>query len=118
MSDPYADLESIWARALAGNREHTARDVIAVLTKEGIRLRQKDGTLAQVTLSKPTSDHESRVVRSGRGIDSYYRGTLERELPEYQGTHKLQVDVTLVDGGEEVLPTWTNTITVRPPDPA
>jgi hypothetical protein len=133
MSDPYAEVESIWARALSGDRDNTARDVIAVLTSEGIRLRQKDGTLVGVTLSKPTSDHESRVIglryvkhdttqtedlftlEPGQPVETHYRGTLERQWPEYRGTHKQQVDVTLFEDSREVLPTWTNTITLPAP---
>lgn len=134
MSDPYTEVGSIWGRALAGDRSSTANDILALLAREGIRLRQDDGTLAQVTLTKPTSDPQSRVIglryikrdttqtedlftlKPGRAVESHYRGALERQLPEYRGTHKQQVDVTLVEDDRQVLSTWVNTITVPPPD--
>jgi hypothetical protein len=133
MSDAYTELECIWARALAGDRQQMARDVIVVLTREGISLRQKDGTLVGVTLSKPTSDPEARVIglryvkqdttqtedhftlTPGGAIEKHHRGTLEEQWPEYRGTHKLQVDVTLYENDQQIIPTWTNTITLPPP---
>lgn len=129
MSDAYADLEAIWNRHISGDPSNTARAVIALLEGQGIRLRQDDGELRHVTISRPTSVASAFViglrydkkdgtqsedlfsVEKGRSIEPHYRGALERKWPEYRGTHKQLVPYTLVVD-LQALPTAVNTISV------
>jgi len=129
MSDPYFEMEDIWARYLAGDRSKTSIDVLDLLTRQGIGLRQKDGELRQVTSSKPTSiphgfviglryvkrdgslTEDHFAVEAGQKIvEPHYRGTLERKWPEYRGTHKQQVVFALVDEDLKAPPTDISSI--------
>jgi hypothetical protein len=129
MHDPYSEMDDIWARALV-DRSALEADVVALLRSLGIRLRQDDGERRQVTVSKPTSVASAYVaavryekqdgtqaedqftVEPGGPIGRYYKGRLERRLPEYRGTHKEKVLFTLVQDDGQALPTSVNTITV------
>lgn len=129
MSDAYAEVEAIWNRRMGGDQSKTKDDVVALLASYGIRLRQDDGELRQVTVSKPTSVSDAFViglryhkndgsqsedlffVKKGRSIEPHYRASLERKLPEYRGTHKQPVPSTLV-ADVPVPPTAVNTLSV------
>jgi hypothetical protein len=129
MNDPYAELEGIWAPFVDGDRSNTENDILALLNSQGIRVRQHDGELKQMTVSKPTSVQNALVIglryikgdgtqtedhflfQKGRPVDRHYKGTLEQKWPEYGGTHKQQVLFTLVADGPTPL-TSVNTITM------
>ena len=129
MSDLYNNLEGIWKRHLDGDNSNTGKDILALLNSQGIRIRQDDGELKQLTVSKPTSVQSAFViglrydkrdgtqtedlfsVAQGRPIKRHYRGRLERKWPEYRGTHKQQVLYTLVIDVQATM-TSVNTITV------
>lgn len=82
-------------------------EVIDLLERYGIRLRQKDGTLHQVNISIPTSVDNAIIIglryiknngskiedlflfEQGKNIVTGYKGMLERIVMEYAGTHKL-----------------------------
>jgi hypothetical protein len=114
MSYAFTTLEAIWTRHINGDPSDTERGLIALLQSERIRIRQDDGELRQLTISRPTSVTSAFViglryekrdgtptedlfsVEEGRPIESHYRGSLERRWPEYRGTHKQQIPLTLV----------------------
>ena len=82
--------------------------IVDLLANHRIRLRQRDGSNPQVTISHPTSLPGSMVVglrytkldgtktedyflfQPGRAIERCYGKRLEQLLPEYKGAHKLQ----------------------------
>ena len=129
MSDLYSNLDGIWKRHLDGDNSNTGKDILALLNNQGIRIRQDDGELKQLTVSKPTSVQSAFViglrydkrdgtqtedlfsVEQGRPIEPHYIGSLERKWPEYRGTHKQQVLYTLVIDVQATM-TSVNTITV------
>jgi hypothetical protein len=111
MNSAYRRLEAIWSDC--SDRDSSAlMKIIPLLEKHGIRLRQKDGSLKQITLSIPTTkenafvvglryikndgtfteDHflcESKgFVLKGEEIVHHPKRKLEDELQEYRGTHK------------------------------
>lgn len=111
MDQSYTELKQITDRVygeLAQGRRVRYRDEVVVLfERNGIRLRQRDGTLHDVTISIPTSVPDAIVVglryiksdgtktedlflfQQGNHIVTGYRGRLERRVREYAGTHKL-----------------------------
>lgn len=83
--------------------------VVQLLEDYGVKLRSKDGKLFQVNISLPTSKANSIVVglryvkkdntftedlflfEQNHNLRCYYKAKLEDILPEYKGTHKLQI---------------------------
>jgi len=132
MSEAYAEVEAIRRRHVSGNQSQTGNDVIALLARHDIRLRQDDGELRQITLSIPTSVPDAHViglryekndgshsedlfvVQEGRPIEACYRGSLEHKFPEYAGTHKQPLPSAIVVG-IPVLPTAVNTLSMLRP---
>jgi hypothetical protein len=120
MNRPYSALEALWNRYLAGERQILESEIPNLLSERDIKLRADDGELKQITISKPTTIQDSFVVglryskrdrthtedhflcRNQESslepveIERHYKGKLERELPEYKGTHKEQVDFSQV----------------------
>jgi hypothetical protein len=129
MNDAYAEVEAIWDRHVGGDQSKTQDDIVALLASHRIRLRQDDGELRQVTVSIPTSVSDAFViglryhkndrsqsedlflVEKGRPIERHYKGSLERKLAEYSGTHKQPVPSTLVVH-VPIPPTAVNTLGV------
>ncbi len=128
-NDAYGEVEALWNRHISGDQSKTKDDVVALLARQSTRLRQDDGELRQVTISRPTSlanafviglryqkNDESQsedlfLVQKARPIERHYKGSLERKLPEYRGTHKERVPSTLVvDLG--LPPTSVNTLSM------
>jgi len=124
-----SDTKSIWEHAIQEDRKNMAQEVVNLLLDHGIRIRQDDGQLRQVTLSKPSTIDSGFVVglrydkddgtqtedlfrvESGQSIKPYYKGALQREFPEYRGTHKQQVVYEMV--ATEPSPTTSvNTISI------
>ncbi len=84
------------------------QQIVKILIKYGINLRQKDGSNPKVTISHPTSLPSSMVVglrytkkdgtktedhflfHQGQSIEKCYGKKLEKLLPEYEGAHKFQ----------------------------
>lgn len=81
--------------------------VVALLNKYDIKLRQKDGKLAQINISIPktvqgivvglrytkndnTKTEDLFLFQEGQTIVAGYKGNLEKTLQEYKGSHKLQ----------------------------
>lgn len=107
-------LEAIWKRHISGDPQDTEKSLIALLHNKGIQLRQDDGELKQLTVSRPTSVASAFVIglryqkrdgtptedlfsiERGRSIEHHYRGDLERKWPEYRGTHKQEIFFALV----------------------
>jgi hypothetical protein len=129
MKEAFAELEGIWSRCIEDNRKNMGEEVLDLLKDQGIRIRQDDGELRQLTLSKPTSVDSGFVIglrydkrdgtqtedlfriEKGHLIEGYYKGSLQRQWPEYQGTHKQQVVYEMV-ANEPVPTTSVNTITM------
>lgn len=129
MKDAFGELEHIWNRCVAGTQKNMETEVLDLLKDQGIRIRQDDGELRQITLSKPTSANRGFViglryikkdgtqtedlfpVEKGRPIAGPCKGSLEKQWPEYKGTHKQEVIFTIV--ADEPPPTTSvNTISV------
>lgn len=129
MKDAFAELEGIWTRCIEGGRENLEKEILDLLKDQGIRIRQDDGELRQLTLSKPTSVNSGFVVglryvkRDGTQtedlfrvekespIKGYYKGSLQKQWPEYQGTHKQQIVFTMIANEPEPT-TAVNTISL------
>lgn len=127
MKDAFVETEAIWDRCTTTGQRQIETEVVNLLNYHEIRLRQRDGHLKQITLSKPTSIESGfviglRYVKQDRShtedlftvqreqkIQRLYRGSLEKQWPEYKGTHKQQVNFTLVEG-EPAPTTAVNTI--------
>ena len=129
MKNAFSDTKSIWEHAIQEDRKNMAQEVVNLLLDHGIRIRQDDDQLRQVTLSKPSTIDSGFVVglrydkddgtqtedlfrvESGQSIKPYYKGALQREFPEYRGTHKQQVVHEMV--ATEPSPTTSvNTISI------
>lgn len=81
--------------------------IVDILSRNGIKVRQNDGENPKVTVSHPSSQPESMVVglrykkkdgtksedlflfEKDKKIEPYYRGKLEKIFPEYKNSHKL-----------------------------
>lgn len=129
MKDAFAELEGIWNRCIKSDRKNMEKEILDLLKDQGIRIRQEDGELRQLTLSKPTSVNSGFViglrydkrdgiqtedlflVEKGRPIKGYFKGSLQKQWPEYRGTHKQQVMFTMV-ANEPAPTTSVNTISV------
>ncbi|MBI3374285.1 MAG: hypothetical protein HY017_21385 [Betaproteobacteria bacterium] len=127
MKNAYAELEALWNRCTATGDRQVEAEVVDLLEGHGIRLRQRDGQLKQITLSTPTSVNSGFViglryvkqdgshtedlftVQPGQQIQPFYKGSLQKQWPEYQGTHERQVIFALVDN-EPAPTTAVNTI--------
>ena len=62
MKDAFAEVESIWTRCIETAQKKFDTDILALLKDQGIRIRQDDGDLKQLTLSKPTSVNSGFVI--------------------------------------------------------
>jgi hypothetical protein len=129
MKDAFAEVESIWTRCIETGQKQFDTDILVLLKDQGIRIREDDGDLKQLTLSKPTSVNSGFViglryikkdgshtedlfsVEQGQQIKSYYKGSLQKQWPEYRETHKQQIDFTIV-ANESAPITSVNTISM------
>lgn len=127
MRDAFAELEVLWNRCTGTGERDVESQVVGLLEDHGIRLRQHDGQLKQITLSKPTSVNSGFVIGlryvkqdgthtedlftslPGQQVQHHYKGALQKQWPEYQGTHKQQVIFAVVDS-EPAPTTSVNTI--------
>lgn len=128
MKDAFSEFEAIWNSWVTGAEKNSV-GVLDLLKDHRIRTRQDDGELRQITLSKPISVNSGFViglryvktdgtqtedlfrVEDGQTIQSHYKGSLQKQWPEYGGTHKQQVVFTNV--ATEVPPmVGVNTITM------
>lgn len=107
--ESYPELKSITDAIYSGKRIKFAKNVVEILSKHGIRLRQKDGKLHSVNISIPKSKTNTILVglryikkdrtytedhflfEQGRSITPFYKGKVEKTLLEYKGTHKQQL---------------------------
>jgi len=112
MNQIYSTLEYIWKRAHCGESVDIESDIIGLLSRQNIKIRQIDGDLTQINISIPitiknafviglryikkdgtcTEDHflcEKYVVSSTMQleIEPHYKARLEFRLHEYHGTH-------------------------------
>lgn len=110
MSDiSYLDLKAITDAVYSGSKDQWARNVVDILRKYNIKLRQKDGRLYSVNISIPKSKSNCILVglryikndktytedhflfEENEPIVTFYKGKLEKVLDEYKGTHKQQI---------------------------
>lgn len=120
MNSAYTKLKEIWNNCSENNTSSLAR-IVSLLSEFRIRLRQRDGTLKQITLSIPTSKENSYVVGlryikddgtftedhflcekegvglKGEEIVHHPKRKLDFVLPEYKGTHKEIPDLNAVN---------------------
>lgn len=108
--NPYNELKSLTDAVYSGKQEKYGKQVIGILSKYSIRKRQKDGVLHSINISIPRSKKDSILVglrylkkdktytedhflfKRSHIIAKFYQGKVENILPEYKGTHKLQVE--------------------------
>jgi len=129
MKDSFIELERIWNRCVEDAQKNMETEILDLLNDQGIRTRQDDGVLRQITLSKPTSVNSAFAiglryvkrdgtqtedlfrVERGQPIVGCYKGSLEEKWPEYRGTHKQQI--TFAIAADEPSPTTAvNTISM------
>lgn len=116
MSNVYRVLQDLWTSYLR-SEQNIEQDILDLLSRHGIKVRQDDGDLKQITVSIPTSIDNAFVIglryvkadgtrtedhflcqedadKNGVPIEiePQYKGRLEFRLPEYRGTHKQQAD--------------------------
>ncbi len=127
MKNAYAKLKALWNRCTTIGDRQVEAEVVDLLEGTDIRLRQRDSHLKQITLSIPTTVNSGFViglryvkqdgshtedlftVQPDQQIQPFYKGSLQKQWLEYQGTHKRQVIFALVDN--ELAPTTAvNTI--------
>lgn len=105
-TDPFLELKTLTDAVYAGKRSRWATEVLALLERHGIKRRQDDGQLVELTFSVAKSRHETLVVglryrkragdhsedhflfTPGEPIEKCYGKRVEKILPEYEGTHK------------------------------
>lgn len=109
MDTSFDELKIITDQVYSGNPSADFHQrIVNLLANHRIRLRQKDGSNPNVTISHPTSLPGSMVIglrytkrdgtktedhflfRPGRAIERCYGKKLEELLLEYKGVHKLQ----------------------------
>ncbi len=118
MNSTYRELRIIWDECTEFDTSRLKK-IIPLLSQHGIKLRQRDGELKQITLSIPTSKENSYVVGlkyikidgtytedhflcdsngvsiKGKEIVYHPKRKLEYLLPEYKGTHKEIPDMNI-----------------------
>ncbi len=105
----YLELKTVTDAVYAGTKEKWAKDVVGILQKYNIKLRQKDGQLYSVNISIPSSKNNCILVglryikkdktytedhflfEENKPIVAFYKGKLEKVIEEYKGTHKQQI---------------------------
>lgn len=105
----YFELKTITDSVYEGIKVKWAKDVIGILQKHDIKLRQKNGKLYSVNISIPktksncilvglryikrdetyTEDHF--LFEQNKPIIVFYKGKLQKIFTEYEGTHKQQL---------------------------
>lgn len=109
MDNSFNELKIVTDQVYSGNQPiNFHQSIVDILVNYGIKLRQDDGSNPKVTISHPTSLPDSMVVglrytkndgtktedhflfQQGQPIERCYGVKLEKLLPEYKGTHKLQ----------------------------
>jgi hypothetical protein len=126
-------LQNIRNKYYKGDIDRARRDIFKLLLDLDIKIRNKDGAIAEINISIPTSNMDVliiglRYIKNNETITEdhfecyndpeigkliiikHYRGELELKYPEYKGTHKYQADFKVKDPDN---PVWTsvNTIT-------
>jgi len=121
---------------LRNNVQNLFKEVVTLLSEQDIKLRQDDGDLVQINISIPTSLNDSFVIGlrylkrdraltedhflikeeiepDEKKIQVFYKGKLELQVLEYEGTHKQQVDFSqIVSGNNVAYHTPINTISL------
>lgn len=105
----YLDLKAITDAVYSRSKGKWAKEVVDILQKNNIKLRQKDGKLHSVNISIPNSESNCILVgtryikinntftedhflfEENKPIVAFYKGKLEKVLVEYKGTHKQQI---------------------------
>lgn len=109
MNTSYRDLKTITDAVYVGSKASWTKDVLNILQKNSIKLRQKDGKLRSVNISIPKSKNNCILVgiryikddktftedhflfEQDKSIVASYKGKIEKVLFEYKGAHKQQV---------------------------
>ncbi|MBF8250180.1 MAG: hypothetical protein HW400_781 [Candidatus Levybacteria bacterium] len=104
----YQELKAITDAVYAGIKNKWAKEVIDLLKKYNIKIRQKDGKLHSVNISIPKSRDKCILVglryvkndktltedhflfEENKRILAFYKGRLEKVLLEYKNSHKQQ----------------------------
>lgn len=107
----YFKLKQITDKYFSGKIDKWVLPVLKLFKIYNIKLRKDDGILKQINVSFPKSRQESIVIglryykenrlftedlflfQKKKIYEKHYRGSLEKILPEYKGTHNLQIDL-------------------------
>lgn len=111
--DIYGELKPITDAAQAGELQPWGPAVVELLSKYGVNVERLKDAKVQVTLSFPSSTKNKSMAvgfryikRDGSfaedlflfeenvGLTCFYRGTQEKHLPEYDGTHHAKVELS------------------------
>lgn len=108
--EPFEKLKKVTDEIYSGLRSEYSADVVNILLDYNIKLRNKDGEPCQMNISIPSTRSNSILVgiryskidgtntedhflfEKGKSIVSFYKGKIEKILPEYKGTHKAQIN--------------------------
>lgn len=109
MDTSFDELKILTDAVYSGNSPASFhQQIVDLLERHGIKLRQDDGSDPEATISHPTTLPGSMVVglrytkedrtktedhflfQHGKEIKRLYGKRLEKLLPEYKGAHKLQ----------------------------
>lgn len=115
MNQSYLRIEAMRAKCDPDKLDNFSVEIIKILADNGINLRKDDGKLIQINISisidnggifiiglryikndrMQTEDHflcKKEVDHEEKEITPYYKGKLEKLLPEYKDTHKQQIE--------------------------
>jgi len=121
MNNTFLKVNNIWNSYLNSEKSTFVPDILKILSSQQIKLRADRSKLIQITLSKPKSDEAFIIGLRYVKIDStftedhylcpknkptkfltndiklYPKRHLENLLPEYQGTHKQQINIESIE---------------------
>jgi hypothetical protein len=112
MDDPFRELKKIVDECYKTQEVVFAKEAIQILNKNGIKLRQRNGSPVQANISFPNDSSTSimlgiRYVKEDKSnaedlflfaenkeIQPFYKGKAEKLFPEYKGTHHRSIENT------------------------
>ncbi|MDH5561616.1 MAG: hypothetical protein OEY59_12275 [Deltaproteobacteria bacterium] len=117
-NDQYDKIKNIFENYLKRQCDYSS-DILDILNDNNIKKREKDGKLIQINISIPKNHNNSFIVGlrylkrdyshtedhflfledadDNQKVKSFYKNKLEKKLPEYQNTHKEQLQTDQIN---------------------